>query len=372
MIRLQGKYAEGIVFSDQREEKGIGQIKDLLDQPFAANAHPRFMPDYHAGLGSVIGTTMRVTDAVCPNLVGVDIGCGIHTALFAMEEPLDFAGLDAHIRKHIPSGFQVHEKEAPMDYLDRLKMKKNLKDPSRLKRSIGTLGGGNHYIEVGRVEDTGEYALTVHSGSRNLGLQIAEYYQKLAEARWKGRPDRPPRGLETLEQGDFGFDEYLQDMAVAVEYAEENRRKMTEVIFDFLGIPIRQAYDTIHNYIELRKQGAHILRKGAVSAYEEERLTIPLNMRDGILLCKGLGNPDWNWSAPHGAGRIMSRTQARKDISLQAYRDAMEGIFTTSVHRRTLDEAPHAYKAMEDILRHIGPTVDVLHHVRPVYNFKAG
>lgn len=371
MIHMKGKYSEGIVFSDEREEKGIAQIQDLLDQPFSENANPRFMPDYHAGLGSVIGTTLLVTDEICPNLVGVDIGCGIRTERFATDAPICYADLDRYIRAKIPAGFRVHDRGRDMDFIERLHMKRKLKDPARLRKSIGTLGGGNHYIEIGRLDQKGHYALTVHSGSRNLGLQVAEYYQKVAEARFKGQPGRPPKGLETLKQGEFGYDEYLHDMQIAREFAAENRRVMAEVILNYLAASRTGGYDTVHNYIEVREDGPHILRKGAISAYTDELVTIPLNMRDGILIARGLGNPEWNWSAPHGAGRIMSRTQARKDISMREYEDAMEGIFTTSVHARTLDEAPHAYKPMEEIIRHIGDTVEILHHVKPVYNFKA-
>lgn len=372
MIRLKGKYAEGIVYSDRREETGIAQIRDLLDQPFAKNGHPRFMPDYHAGLGSVIGTTLRVTDAVCPNLVGVDIGCGIRTEIFRTDRAPDFPGLDAHIRKEIPSGFRVHEKERRMDTLEKLRMRKKLKDPSRLKKSLGTLGGGNHYIEIGGMEEKGQFALTVHSGSRNLGVQVAEYYQKQAVKQWKGRSDKPPRGLETLSASEEMFFDYLHDMKIAADYAAKNRLLMTRVLFDFLEGDRLQGFDTVHNYIEIKAEGSHILRKGAVASYAGDILTIPLNMRDGILICEGLGNPAWNWSAPHGAGRLMSRSQARADIPLRAYQEAMKGIYTTSVHRNTLDEAPHAYKPMEEIVRLIGETAKILHHGKPVYNFKAG
>ncbi len=402
MIKLKGKYSNGIVFSDQREESGLKQIRDLLDRPFSAEANPRFMPDYHAGLGSVIGTTMLVTDEICPNLVGVDIGCGIRTEIFRSPAGVDFEALDRFIRENIPAGFKVHEEEREADDLNRLAMRRHLKDESRLRRSVGTLGGGNHYIEVGQGESQDEYVLTVHSGSRNLGLQVAEYYQKLAVSLSKKKKDvdreavlaslravgrekeiesemerlkdvaNPPRGLETLKKGTEEYDDYLHDMHICVEYALENRKEMSEAILNFLSPERIRGFETIHNYIEIRGEGEpDILRKGAVSAYRGELLTIPMNMRDGNLICEGLGNPEWNYSAPHGAGRMMSRAQARKDLCMEEYKESMKGIFTTSVSRRTLDEAPLAYKPMEDIVRHIGDTVAILKHVRPLYNFKS-
>lgn len=401
MIKLKGKYSEGIVFSDQYEESGINQIKDLLDQPFSENSNPRFMPDYHAGLGSVIGTTMYVTDEICPNLVGVDIGCGIRTEIFETSNEIDLEGLDLFIRENIPSGFKIHDKERKMNYLDRLYMRNHLKDPSRLRKSLGTLGGGNHYIEIGKGSAENKFVLTVHSGSRNLGLQVANYYQKIASKETKDRIKKQenellnslkkdnkidkledeletlrdensvPRGLETLNRETKWFDEYLHDMNICVEFALENRKIMANIILEFLNAKNSKGHDTIHNYIELRDDDKHILRKGAVSAYNGEILTIPMNMRDGILICKGLGNPQWNYSAPHGAGRIMSRNQAKSQISLEEYEKSMEGIFTTSVNKGTLDEAPFVYKPMEDIVRHTQETIEILEHIRPIYNFKS-
>lgn len=401
MIKLKGKYSEGIVFSDQYEESGINQIKDLLDQPFSENSNPRFMPDYHAGLGSVIGTTMYVTDEICPNLVGVDIGCGIRTEIFETSNEIDLEGLDLFIRENIPSGFKIHDKERKMNYLDRLYMRNHLKDPSRLKKSLGTLGGGNHYIEIGKGSGENKFVLTVHSGSRNLGLQVANYYQKIASKETKDRIKKQenellnslkkdnkvdklddelktlrdensvPSGLETLNRETKWFDEYLHDMNICVEFALENRKIMANIILEFLNAKNSKGHDTIHNYIELRDDDKHILRKGAVSAYNGEILTIPMNMRDGILICKGLGNPQWNYSAPHGAGRIMSRNQAKSQISLEEYEKSMEGIFTTSVNKGTLDEAPFVYKPMEDIVRHTQETIEILEHIRPIYNFKS-
>lgn len=399
MIKVKGKYAEGIVFSDQYEESGISQIEDLLNQPFSQDSNPRFMPDYHAGLGSVIGTTMLVKDEICPNLVGVDIGCGIRTEIFKLSKNIDFEKLDRFIRSNIPSGFGVHKKEREMSYLDRLYMRNKLRDSLRLRRSLGTLGGGNHYIEVGRGENEEEFVLTVHSGSRNLGLQVANYYQRLArtgisnqskkeiivslkaqgkekeineELKKLSEENQVLKGLETLHKEDSYYHEYLHDMKVCVEFALKNREIMSELILDFFD-PIRvQGYDTIHNYIEVKKNSEDtILRKGAVAAYKGQLLTIPMNMRDGILICEGLGNPDWNYSAPHGAGRIMSRNQAKADINMEDYKKSMEGIFTTSVNKDTIDEAPFAYKPMEDIVRNTKETVKILQHIKPVYNFKS-
>lgn len=401
MIKLQGKYSEGIVYSDQYEESGIKQIQDLLDEPFSQNSNPRFMPDYHAGLGSVIGTTMIVKDEICPNLVGVDIGCGIRTEIFETPYELDFKALDDYIRNNIPSGFKVHNKERPMNFIDRLYMRNQIKDQSRLKKSMGTLGGGNHYIEIGKGERENEYILTVHSGSRNLGLQVANYYQKIASSlsqdgvttkseeiikslKEQGREkeiaielkkiqENPntSRGLETLKSNGKWFFEYLHDMNVCVEFALENRNVMAEKILDFLKPKIIKGFDTVHNYNELNEENHHILRKGAVAAYKGQLLTIPMNMRDGILICEGLGNPQWNYSAPHGAGRLMSRNQAKTDIALEDYEESMRGIFTTSVNKDTIDEAPFAYKPMKDIINYTKDTVKILQHVKPMYNFKS-
>lgn len=371
MIRLKGKYAEGIVFSDSREESGIRQIQSLLDQPFSKGANPRFMPDYHAGLGSVIGTTMLVTDEICPNLVGVDIGCGIRTEIFFSERDLDFEKLDQYIRKKIPAGFKVHSKEKNGDFINGLSMKKYLKDLPRLRRSLGTLGGGNHYIEVGASGKEKEFVLTVHSGSRNLGLQVAEFYQKQAVEQTRKRGRKVPPGLETLKVDSKLCRDYLRDMNICIEFARENRREITEIIFEYLGGERIEGFETVHNYIEEGKEGPDILRKGAVAAYKGHHLAIPMNMKDGFLICEGLGNAKWNYSAPHGAGRLMSRGQAKKNLSVEEYKNSMKGIFTRSVSERTLDEAPKAYKPMDEIVKYIGETVKILKHIKPIYNFKA-
>ncbi|MFA5586927.1 MAG: RtcB family protein [Saccharofermentanales bacterium] len=368
LILIKGKYNEAKVFARELEASAREQIQTLCDQPFTEGSRIRVMPDVHAGAGSTIGTTMTIRDRVVPNMVGVDIGCGMETCRLE-DQKLDFQYLDRLIRQEIPSGFAVRKR--PHRYLDQINLKKlrcrqggrndSLLRMDRAELSLGTLGGGNHFIEINRDEE-GRLYLVVHSGSRNLGLQVANYYQKKASA----MNPHLPRQLAYLEGP--AFDDYLHDMKIIQHFALLNRKAMVDEIRQGLGLTVDQTMTTIHNYIDLE---AMILRKGAISARKGERVLIPMNMRDGSLLCLGLGNKDWNESAPHGAGRIMSRSQARKTLSLGNLRRMMEGVYTSSISQDTLDESPEAYKPMEELLGQIGETVQVESHLRPLYNFKA-
>lgn len=371
MIRIKGLYNEAICYTDELEPTARAQILAVCDRPEFADSKIRIMPDVHAGMGCTIGTTMTVHDKIVPGMVGVDIGCGMETTRIE-ERSLDFAQLDRLIRREIPSGMDVRTTLHPLnDEIDltELRCAQHVGLP-RAQKSIGTLGGGNHFIEVDR-DDDGALYLVVHSGSRNIGKQVADYYQKMAirqrkEAKDSGGEKPLPRDLMYVT--DELFDDYLYDMKLIQRYAVLNRRAMTDTLIEGMGVTVADRFTTIHNYINVEEK---MLRKGAISAHAGERVLIPMNMRDGSLICIGKGNPDWNCSAPHGAGRIMSRKQASATLSLEQYRDEMRDVYTTSVSRKTLDEAPMAYKPMEEILAAIGGTADVVKQIVPVYNFKA-
>ena len=397
MIELRGKYAEAKVFTDVVDQESISQVIGLLNQPYAEGSRVRMMPDIHAGAGCTVGTTMTIGDKVCPNLVGVDIGCGMETVILK-DKHIELQKLDKLIRAEIPSGFDIRTK--PHRYageidLEQLKCAKHV-DLNRAEKSIGTLGGGNHFIEANQDEE-GRLYIVIHSGSRRLGLEIANYYQEAAfkalnsrkseidaliadlkrqgreqeiEAvlrELKSRPVNIPKPLAYLEG--WLLEDYLHDMAIAQRYADLNRRAMMDTILKGMGLKAADRFTTIHNYIDLEHG---ILRKGAVSAQAGERLLIPINMRDGSLICIGRGNEDWNCSAPHGAGRLMSRSAAKQSFTVSEFKKQMQGIYTTSVGVATLDECPMAYKSMEDIVSNIGPTAEIERIIKPIYNFKAG
>lgn len=351
------------IFAREVEKEALEQIKDLAECRAYKNEKIRIMPDVHAGKGCVIGTTMTITDKLTPNLVGVDIGCGVTVAKIKSPS-LDLHKLDNLIKKHIPSGFSIRKSPGPFDF-------SNLRcapyvDLGRAYHSIGTLGGGNHFIEVGECTN-GELYLMIHSGSRNLGVGVCNYYQKWAiKQRKEQGDDHVPRDLAWLEGQPF--EDYLNDMEITQRYASHNRNTMLQIITDKLKLPCEKTVETIHNYIDTKHM---ILRKGAVSAQDGELLVIPLNMRDGTLLCKGKGNPDWNFSAPHGAGRVLSRNQARRVLEMADYVRSMKNIYSTSVSKKTLDEAPHAYKPMDEIIDAIQPAAQLLTTIKPIYNFKA-
>jgi len=362
MLEIKGKFNTAIAYLNELEQTATEQIIELCDQEFTQNAKIRIMPDAHAGAGCVIGTTMTITDKIVPNLVGVDIGCGVLCVKIDCKE-IGFEHLDKVIRTQIPSGFNVHKNKNLEFNLQVLKCFDKLKNKKHLECSLGTLGGGNHFIEIDKDTD-GNFWLLIHSGSRNIGLQVAEIYQNIAYSKLKNTNIN--KDLAYLEGEDF--DNYLHDMNFVQKWAVRNRELMIEKILIGMRWSQTVKIDTIHNYIDMKNM---ILRKGAVSAQLDEMLVIPINMRDGTLLCKGKGNPEWNFSAPHGAGRLLSRNQAFKNLSLEQFVDSMKNIYTTTVNKKTLDEAPMAYKSIEDILQFVDATLEVVDMMKPVYNFKA-
>ena len=396
---ITGKYNTAKVFTNVIENEAVEQIKTLCNQEFITGSKIRIMPDVHSGAGCTIGTTMTITDKVIPNLVGVDIGCGMETVMITDKE-IDLEKLDKLIYEKIPSGHNIrkipHELINEID-LNQLKCTGHVK-MDRAIRSIGPLGGGNHFIEAGKDEE-GNIYITVHSGSRHLGLEVANYYQKMGykalnkvsdidiekiieQLKNEGREKEINKTIKEIKKqiitdipqalayvSEELFDDYIHDMKLIQKFAVLNRKAMMDEIIKGLGTEVAEEFTTIHNYIDTDMM---ILRKGAVSAKEGEKLLIPINMRDGSLICIGKGNEDWNYSAPHGAGRLMSRTKAKKTFELKNFKKEMEGIYTTSVSKDTLDECPMAYKAMEDIIKNIGDTVDIIKRIIPIYNFKAG
>ena len=390
--------ASAVVYASVIEDKAIEQIRRMCDYDFAKDSRIRIMPDVHAGKGCTIGTTMTISDKVVPNMVGVDIGCGMYTVRLDARE-IDLARFDAAAHA-VPSGMNVWEGRRERFDLEPLRCFRVLKDTRRLQRSLGTLGGGNHFIEIDRASDGALY-LVIHSGSRNLGKQVAEHYQQLAvelnqgrEAYFKkrdaliaeykaaGRRREIQAALEQLywtktpmtvpEDLCYVYGEYLQDYLHDVEicqhFARRNRELIAEVLLSSTGLSGGEAFHTVHNYINTQEM---ILRKGAIAAHDGEKVLIPINMRDGSVLAVGRGDPEWNYSAPHGAGRVMSRMAARETLDMATYVEAMRGVYTTSVCPDTIDEAPMAYKSIEDIVGVIRDSVDVIDIMKPIYNFKA-
>jgi len=372
MLEIQGKYNTAKVFTHNIEPSAMSQIHNLLNQSFVQGSKIRIMPDVHAGAGCTIGTTMTISDKVVPNMVGVDIGCGMETVRLK-DKHIELSQLDKAIHKYIPAGFAI--RDTPHHYTDMidltaLKCAKHMK-LDRAALSIGTLGGGNHFIELGKaVSDdasvNGALFLVVHSGSRNIGNMAAEWYQKKAIEDLKKKKVAIERSLAYVE-GTL-MEDYLHDMAILQRYAEVNRKAIIKELEKRVGFKVVESFTTTHNYIDLESK---ILRKGAISAKHGERVLIPMNMRDGSLICVGKGNPDWNFSAPHGAGRIMSRSAAKEAITLTQFEQAMKGIYSSTVSRSTIDEAPFAYKPMDEITANIGDTVEIEMHITPIYNFKA-
>ncbi len=400
MLEIKGKVNTAICYASVIQEEAIEQIRRMCDYEFTSGSKVRIMPDVHAGKGCTIGTTMTVIDKAVPNVVGVDIGCGMYTVNLGNIE-IDFEKLDETCH-FVPSGMNVWQGRQEHFDLEKLRCFRELKDSKRLERSLGTLGGGNHFIEIDKALDGTKY-LVIHTGSRNLGKQVAEIYQRLAvdlnrgmadyfeqrdeiirtykeqgrrseiqaalkEIAWKkaNGPTSIPEDLCYL-YGKY-FEDYLADVEICQQFAKRNRERIAEIILDRCGLTAIDAFHTIHNYIDT---GEMILRKGAIAAHKGEKVLIPINMRDGSVLAVGKGNPEWDYSAPHGAGRVMSRAGARKALSLEEYKKEMEGIYTTSVNEDTLDEAPMAYKSLSDIIDVIGESVEVIEVLKPIYNFKA-
>lgn len=406
MKTITGQYSSAIIYTDIIEDSATEQIKLLCDQPFVKGSRIRIMPDIHAGKGCVIGFTADLGDMVIPNIVGVDIGCGMYTVELGNID-IDFKKLDDAIRQYVPSGKNVHEgRIVRFPELMELKCYRSLKDAKRLERSIGTLGGGNHFIEIDKDDDGNKY-LVIHTGSRNLGKQVAEYYQSLAydlmcgkdklfeqqnaliaQYKAEGRRSEIQAAIKQLHKsfqaaecstpkelcyltGEYR-EMYLNDMRICQDFASLNRVTIAKNILEMaFGMELSDCaqFETIHNYIDLE---SNIVRKGAVSAKKGEKLLIPINMRDGSLICVGKGDDDWNCSAPHGAGRLFSRGVAKERFTLDEFMSSMEGIFSTSIQISTIDECPMAYKSMKDIVDNITPTAKIMRVIKPVYNFKAG
>lgn len=398
MFEIRGKYSTAKVFADKVDEDSVRQIYDLCNQQFTENERIRMMPDVHAGAGCVIGTTMTVTDRVVPNLVGVDIGCGMETVLIKGRQ-LEPEQLDKFIKFNIPSGFSIRDKEHR--YAERLRLSElrcaKYISLDRAYLSLGTLGGGNHFIEADKGE-SGIY-IVIHSGSRHLGVEVAKHYQKravdelkhsgdadvkklIAEMKSAGREKEINAALKKLNMQAkkivpdhlayvFGsaFDDYIHDMKIVQEFAMMNRKAMMDDIIRGMKLKVSDEFTTVHNYIDTENM---IVRKGSVSAQKGERLIIPINMRDGSLICIGKGNPDWNFSAPHGAGRLFSRSQAKQSFTVSEFKKQMAGIYSSTINSATLDECPMAYKSMNDIVDNIGDTADITEVIKPIYNYKAG
>lgn len=398
MIIIQGQYNIAVCYTNELEGAAREQIQAVCDRPEFSGCKIRIMPDVHAGKGCTIGTTMTIQDKIVPGMVGVDIGCGMETVELA-ECEIDFAKLDALIREKIPFGREIrdipHFLNSEID-LTQLRCADQV-NLDRAIHSIGSLGGGNHFIEVDQAGD-GRLFLVVHSGSRHLGTEVADYYQNEGRrALWGGAKHQIQETIAKLKaEGRFReiqktitalkkeheldipkdlayvegklFDDYIHDMKLTQQFAVLNRKAMVDVILEGMGLTAVDIFTTIHNYIDT---DAMILRKGSVSAKKGEKLLIPINMRDGSLICVGTGNEDWNCSAPHGAGRLMSRRAALNTLSMEEFQNEMKGIYTTCVVPDTLDESPMAYKSIEEIVSQVGPTAIIVERIRPVYNFKA-
>ena len=399
-IEIKGKVNTAICYARVVEDEAIEQIRRMCNYIITEGSRIRIMPDVHAGKGCTIGTTMTINDKAVPNIVGVDIGCGMYTVKLGNID-IDFEKVDeaAH---YIPSGMDVWDGRQERFDLTKLKCYRYLRDSRRLERSLGTLGGGNHFIEIDETSDGCKY-LIVHSGSRNLGKQFAQYYQRLATNldrgydtylekrdeiirtyKEQGRKSEIQTALkelhwqvyesETSMPDDLCYvsgkylEEYLYDVEICQNFAKRNRELMAEIILERIGMTSLEAFHTIHNYIDVDEM---ILRKGAIAAHNGEKVLIPINMRDGSVLAVGKGNPEWNYSAPHGAGRLMSRTAAKNNLSLDEYKEMMKGVYSTSINESTLDEAPMAYKRLEDIIDVIKESVDIIEVMKPIYNFKA-
>lgn len=400
MLTLNGKFNSANVFTDIIDQDSISQIIELCNQEFTQGETIRMMPDVHAGAGCTIGTTMTISsNKIVPNLVGVDIGCGMETIVLK-EKHIEPMKLDNVIRERIPMGFNIRDKSHKFFEKTHIELLYcyDYINPIKAEKSIGTLGGGNHFIEVDKGTD-GKIYVVVHSGSRHLGLQVAKYYQEEAykqlnhcthndiqkvidRLKSEGKQKEIEKTITAMKNtkstsvpkhlayvsGEL-FEHYIHDMKIIQEFALINRKAMIYEIVRGMNFHVVEQFSTIHNYIDTENM---ILRKGAVSSQLGEKLIIPINMRDGSLICTGKGNPDWNYSAPHGAGRLMSRSQAKNSFTVSEFKKQMKGIYSTSVNSQTLDECPMAYKSIDDIVGNIEPTVTINDIIKPIYNIKAG
>lgn len=393
---IQGKFAEAVSYAKIIDDSAREQIQRMCDNEFTQGSKIRIMPDVHAGMGCTIGTTMTIKDKIVPNIVGVDIGCGMYTVKLA-DQDIDFEKFDEACH-YVPSGLNVWNRQQEKFNLQDLHCYKQLKNLSWVENGLGTLGGGNHFIEIDRASDGTNY-LVIHTGSRNLGKQVAEIYQSLAvdlnsgnsadqrkalikKYKAAGRSREIQTALQNLADNRrktsipadlcyvFGkyFVHYLEDMKICQQFARKNRELIAKILTGRAGLKIVEAFHTTHNYINDEDM---IIRKGAIAAHKNERVLIPINMRDGSIIAIGKGNPDWNFSAPHGAGRLMSRTKAKNSLSMSDFKSSMAGIYTTSINESTLDESPMAYKSINDIIDVIIDTVEIVEIIKPVFNFKA-
>lgn len=391
---IKGKYSDAKVFTDNIDDVTVSQIEGFLNEELTADAQVRIMPDCHAGKGAVIGTTMKVIDRVVPNLVGVDIGCGM-LCVEVQKQDIDFAKLDSAVQALVPSGQSI--RTAAHDYIKHIELDSVLANFSKdtAVHSLGTLGGGNHFIEMNKTDDDRLF-LVIHSGSRHLGVKVANHHQKkaiaslsndkedlgqlIAELKTAGRHQEINEAIKSYKSvlpsipNDLAYltgplmEDYFNDLKIAQDYAKWNRAAMMEVLMVAMGFQEVGRIDTVHNYIDLDHM---ILRKGAISARKDEWVLIPINMRDGSLLAKGKGNDDWNQSGPHGAGRILSRTKAKQLLQLNDFTDTMKNVYTTSVSQDTIDESPFAYKTMQEIIDNTKETIEIQSVLKPIYNFKA-
>ena len=398
---IEGKFNKAKIFTDVVEEMALKQIELLCNQEFVKESMIRIMPDVHAGAGCTIGTTMTIKDKIVPNLVGVDIGCGMET-IKIKNKHIELEKLDKLIHEKIPSGYNIrkesHKYNEEIDLNELRCIASGKINILRAEKSLGTLGSGNHFIEANKDEE-GKIYIVIHSGGRHLGLEVAGFYQELAYQTLNGNTKKDverlienykaegkekeiesaikelketvktsiPKALAYVE-GDI-LEDYIHDMKIVQRFAMLNRKAMMDEIIRGMKLKVEDEFTTIHNYIDTDEM---ILRKGAVSAKEGEKLLIPINMRDGSLICIGKGNKDWNYSAPHGAGRLMSRSEAKNSFTVSEFKKQMKNIYTTSVNAETLDECPMAYKSMEDIISNISESVEILKVIKPIYNFKAG
>ena len=397
-MKIKGKYGSAHIFATQVDDVTKEQVLELMNQNFVDKLNVRIMPDCHAGAGCVIGTTMNIKDSVVPNLVGVDIGCGMLTIELGKRN-INLEKLDKFIINNIPSGEDVHNsiQKTQVNY-KKMDCYEKLKNRKRFDYSLGTLGGGNHFIEIDK-DDEGNLYLVIHSGSRYLGNKVCEYYmkvanenllkerdleikKKVAKLKLKGKKTKIQEEVKKIQDHYnlinkdlvplYGedFKKYLFDMDICQKFAWENREAIANKILNFLGLRLDglEHFHTVHNYINMNDM---ILRKGAISAYKGEKVLIPINMRDGSIIAVGKSNKKYNYSAPHGAGRIISRNKAKKNISLEDYKESMKGIYSSCISVETIDESPFAYKDINEIIPNILPTVEIIKIIKPIYNFKA-